>query len=457
MTKKVLAELGALGIDKVESSFLELARQADKMTRDAGQSTASAPAFEAFPSFIPLRSTSTTTFPALIVDVGGTSVKVGLRLIKNGEQLWHLLFETEHANFRVPPVAGQRLVESFFLGVAQRSVTELRQLEFDAHSIQGCGLVWSNAMENFFDPEIGITACVAGRANYMKGEWFIEDLNDGDNLAHFFLRSFSNVGISPKRLVISNDTPLTLKALADADGGVVAATGLNGTIIKQVRELPALSMAELPPMSEIVCNGEIGGRFIIDQSLRTEADYIGLNTEAKTIEHLMAGKFVPKLFAHYIKTLAGRGVSSLEDLGAYLTSLKASAYDEFGMKDTSLTFMNPAEFLAKRKNSELYSGLVVDELADLARSLIRRSATLAAIVCYATISNQFDRKSSLKVALDSRLAREIPLFREVLYTKFEALLPKKVTAEIVMLQRILVENGKISIPMQGAALALDSL
>ena len=61
------------------------------------------------------------------------------------------------------------------------------------------------------------------------------------------------------------------------------------------------------------------------------------------------------------------------------------------------------------------------------------------------------------VALDSRLAREIPLFWDIIRRTLKDLSPKGKEINLKLIDRMKVPGGAFSVPMLGATNALDSL
>lgn len=442
------------GFYRMQEQTDALCAQAQEMNRLAG-TRSDVPVFEAFPSFIPSKRVQACVSQELVIDIGGTSTKVGLRTCTESDgHSWNLLFEKKNDEFRPDDESG-RSAHSFKVFVdllSQAILEEARSSGVAVEDIHYCGIIWSNAVTNRFDPEIGVTGIVASRSKYSKGEWFLRDLKDGDNLGELFTDALHEVGIPLRYLILSNDTVFTMTALPDSDAGMVASTGLNGTIVKELS-----LFGETQKDQDIICNGEIGGRFVIEDSLFSEGDWISDSQKARTIEDVTAGRFLPLIFVSHIRLLAENGVTELAPLLKYFESTEVNEWEEYRAKDMALLFVDKPFFLERRKNPELYTREVLDILETLSHELYVRSAHLCSIVAYGTIANKIEEGKSFVIALDSRLSREVPLFRDQFNRSLEEILPETVVARVQLVEPLVLEDGKISVPMQGAANALDSL
>ena len=253
-----------------------------------------------------------------------------------------------------------------------------------------------------------------------------------------------------QQLVVSNDVPLTMKALPNANAGVVASTGLNATLVQVQKEPGGLS-------KRAICNPEIGYNLRIDQKFLCEADMIGDFSEADRLEYLVAGRFLPRLFASYICSLATIGYKPLHHLAERLKALGESRYEYFSTRDLWSLIYNQTLFTQTHSKLDAFSGETLSALTELANELVLRAARLAGLACYAAISNQIDERSSLTVALDSRLSREIPIFWEMLQVSIAAIVTNQKSVKLALLQPQKADGGSISVPMLGAASALDTL
>lgn len=438
--KDLLRELGHF---RVEDSFAEICESAIAAANSAGTPNG----FPALPSFIPVETSSTKRDYTLVIDIGGTSTKSAIRICKKDSEEWIFLFERMNSDFTCER-EGCSCLERFFHGLGQAIQERLQKLSLSTSSVDACCLVWSNAQINTVEEDGSIGAVVTLREEgYNKGEWFIRDLKNGDDIGNIFRGSVSEFGFGDKPLIISNDTVLTMKSLDGADAGLINSTGLNGTII--------ISEDNASPL--VLCNAELGGNFLLDPSLFSDADILEGNQKAKTIENLVSGKFVPELFNSHISSLAEKGAKEFTDIAAFLSDLGEKRYEEFGMKDTSHTFLDPKQFIANRSRPELFTESALSSLQVLSRALISRSAKLAALAAYFTITNRIDQKDTFKIAVDSRLARHIPLYEEIMRKQFQDLIPRGKSAEMVLVDPLETSSGRISVPMLGGARATDCL
>lgn len=441
----VISWLNKIGFYKLDHDLSKLYEQAVVMVNRAGTET-ELPRFEAFPSLIPLEPALVKHPMVLTIDIGGTSTKAGIRRIDaDGNENWTILFEIKNSELR----RGDD-TEHSFLAFSRSLGHQIRESVGshykDLEKGIPCGVVWSNALRNELHNG-GVTGIVVQREQYQKGEWFVESIENETDLGAFIKEAFQEERICINHLMVSNDTPLTLKAMPGAHSGMVASTGLNATIIKSGREL-GLSESD----TELVCNGEMGGRFFISPDQLSDADRSALTEDQRTVECVSAGRFLPIILSAHILLLAEHGVAEFIPIAKDIQDGK----EDFRPHDMSLLLSDPAEFLTRRSHKETYSPACVEALTILVSELVKRSAKLCAVVALASVSNQFPKRTSLTVALDSRLAREMPLFWNTMEATLRELSPADVSVKLVLISRLKVDGGKISVPMQGVANALDS-
>ncbi len=124
----------------------------------------------------------------------------------------------------------------------------------------------------------------------------------------------------------------------------------------------------------------------------------------------------------------------------------------------NLLFRDKEKFLRRRSHDqELYTDESLEILEKLAHEIFLRSAHLAATLSYASVCNRIDTKDEFQVALDSRLAWEVSFFWDEFVARSHELFPegKKVVVKLVRPME-LAEGEKISVPMIGAAFALNA-
>jgi hypothetical protein len=407
-----------------------------QMALRAGGDSA-APKFRALSSGIPVPRAHQKMPALILIDIGGSSTKVGTRTVKDSES-WKILMEEPNDSFKGRELEGGTL-KQFADAVAKKTDEALKAGSLSSES-WGLGIVWSNAMENPVVPGVGIDGIVSGREHYSKGEWFCKDVKNGDSVGRTFVDAFRQVGIKVSLLLVGNDTPLTMKAVASAASGMVASTGLNATIVKNGKNGP------------IICNAEMGTTFKVDSSLVGESDFISPGTKASIIEHLVSGQNLPKLFVAHVMA-ESRRVEALGALAEKLRGQEAKAFEMFSAPDLAMCLNAPQEFGKKFNLSENE----VKESQKVVARLITRAARLSALLAYASVVEQFDQHSSVEVALDSSLSRGIPLFWSELKNALNEITPAGKTITLTLVDRCQVPGGVLSVPMMGAANALDSL
>lgn len=439
-------QLEELGFYRVRNGLEEINAEAARMAAAAGRPCSGAPCFQTLPSFIPARAAQRRRPAVLSVDIGGSSTKVGVRLVDQAQAVhWLLLFERENETLRAV-LPGLNSIEAFCTLLARSTAAALAACGLDARRIAACGIVWSNPIENRRDAEQGVLGVIVKRAIYSKSEWFNVDLVDGVDIGLLFLEAFNAEGFTLRRIVISNDTTLTMKAAPGADAGMVASTGLNGTLVKRLSELG------LAGDEEVICNAEMG-RMPIEARFLSAGDTLRGGRPADEIEYLSSGAFLPVLFVRHLLRLAESGVREFAGAAGWLRDRRGQGEDELTAAELTALLFRPEDFFRKRPSFPDTPALR-ECLAQLARELFGRSAALASVVAAATVSNRPPTAQPRTVALDSRLARENKLFWELLQRETVRRTPAPC---MKLLTPLAATGGSISVPMQGAANALDAL
>ena len=255
---------------------------------------------------------------------------------------------------------------------------------------------------------------------------------------------FHSAGLNPDAFIITNDTPLTLKATDGAQSGMVLSTGVNGTIFTE----------ELG-----ICNGEIGTRFLLTESMISESDLVSRKrTPIKPInlEHLTAGKFLPQLFAGYI---ASSRSPDLSELTSYLRDQESRGLHYFKAEDlTSIIDNNFDAFSARIQGISKLTSKAFEELHQTAKGIVSRSAKLGALLALCSLKPSFEISESPLLALDSTLSRHIPGYLGTFSQTLRELSQthsKEVT--IRLLEPLSLKAEEISVPTVGALRSLQSL
>ncbi|MDZ4786584.1 MAG: hypothetical protein SGJ02_10970 [bacterium] len=410
------------------------------MTILAGTSS-SLPKFQALSSCIPTLDSATPISSVIVIDIGGTATKVGVRM-HNQSLDWQILIEEPNDSFEDSTLPVNSL-ERFAAMVAKRITTQINKLrEIDTH--WALGIVWSNAMQNSLIKNIGIDGNIINRARYSKAEWFNQDTKDEDSIGQIFLKAFNKSGINISLYLVANDTPLTMKALKTANAGMVVSTGLNATVVKKSSSGP------------IICNAEMGTSFFLDKEFIHPEDFIAENKPASIIEHLVSGKNLPRLFASHIMANTHQ-YGEVCTLSKYFKSIGPNAYEFFTAQDLANCLERPHDFLTKTRSSLDFDLNALKYYQALCRSIIIRAARLSSLFAYAAVFEQFTEKNHFIIALDSSLSRGIPLFCQTFQESLNEITPKGKSIKLELIDRLEVPGGIISVPMQGAANALDAL
>ncbi len=410
------------------------------------------PAFEALPSYLTIANQKLNSSSILTIDIGGTSTKAAVKINHGSSVEWRMLFENK--NLEMLDVAlGDNPFTAFCKMLGNQVERSLVTAGIPRDSVTGCGLVWSNAMDNKPWPGTGISGLVTQVDEYTKGEWFTKDLVNGRDLGVEVVDSLRKRNIPVKTFLIANDTPLTMKSLPQADAGMVASTGLNATILKSEKDLGISDRSNY-----MICNSEIGGRFYLDDcQIKTAADFIDDFQPALTIEHISVGNFLPRIFCSYILVLAEE-ITELQPLAESLKNMGSEKWVEFRSRDLSLIISDPEFFLNRRSNRQVYNDIVLQLLSELSSELLVRGAELCSAVAYGSVANLVGSKDVLNIALDSRLSREVPIFWTTLQAQLATLsknLEQKITLNLM--KPLEVKTGKISIPMIGVARGVEEL
>lgn len=349
----------------------------------------------------------------LVVDIGGSNTKFGFRYAaSNGDCEWKGVHEYSNPSLDVKGegAAHERFSRELFL--------KIKGHYWPDTLIDGLAIVWSNAVEAFKleGRPSGVGGKVTARTTgYKKGEFFIEDLKDGDDLFKIFQRAAAKIGCNPPRVIIGNDTIFTATSVPGASGGMIASTGANATI----------------------WNGTSFGNSEMGVGIKLKPDWITRaerDSSPLRLEELMCGRTLPKYFLKNVAHLVSIGARSLEGPLSTLESM-GDSFD--------------AKMLAKILHGTFESSNA--DLIEVAKAHEERAASLGAIMGYLSLENQLGATQPLILALDSTLARNFPSFLSILQEKIGELSKRKISISLVM------PDGHVSVPMKGAAAALDSI
>ncbi len=402
--------------------------------------------FAQFASYIPAESVPPRHPAEILIDIGGTSTKVGVRRLLKGRKdpEWRVLFEDPNDDFNEKGRTGSGL-QRFTAAVAERTKKALQSASIALTGGWGLGIVWSNAMLNRLVPGEGVHGQIANRHNYTKGEWFNADSKEGESVSQPFLEAFRRAGLQVATIAVANDTPFTMKALNGADAGMVASTGVNATLVSDLQG------------SLVISNAEMGTTCRMPKELLSEGDRLYPGVRCSVIEQQLSGKFLSQIFAGHILALVKAGVAELAPVASFLEGKGEDAYLHFQTADLSFLTSKPEKFVEQHRELGALPAPTLKALQLLAQHLILRAAKLAGLMAFASIANQLSRKSSFVIALDSRLSREMPSFWEEMQQTLKRCMPPAKSATLTLIDRLPVPGGVLSVPMLGAAYALDSL
>lgn len=439
--------LRAIGFFAIEDAFASLQERMARMALQAGDAKfPENERFAQFASFIPADSVPPRHPAEILIDIGGTSTKVGVRRLLQGrsEPDWRVLFEDPNDDFNEKGRTGTGL-QRFSAAVADRTKKALQAAGIECAGGWGLGIVWSNAMLNRLVPGEGVHGQIVNRQNYTKGEWFNLDSKEGESVSQPFLEAFQRAGLRVTTIVVANDTPFTMKALNGSDAGMVASTGVNATLVSELQG------------AFVISNAEMGTTCRMPKELLSEGDRLHPGIPCSVIEQQLSGKFLSQIFAGHILALAKAGVAELAPVAGFLQGKGDAAYLHFQTADLSLLTARPEKFVEQHLELGTLSAPTLMALRALAQHLVLRAAKLAGLMAFASIANQLSRKASFTIALDSRLSREMPIFWEEMQQTLKRCMPSAKSATLTLIDRLPVTGGVLSVPMLGAAFALDSL
>lgn len=429
--------LQTLGIGRIVGGLKELTLQAARLVRNAVRHNGSgceqqASGIEAV-SCSPTKDTR-----VLVIDIGGSHTKVGYRSVDSkGNVVFQKIadFKHEELNYGDATHSMQKYSENLMDKLKERLGGDL--------NFSGVSVVWSNGMTaaDPLDGKKGNSGVVADRAkSYNKGEFFCRDLKDGDNILQFLSAAMGKKGIKSDVLLIGNDTVFTLNAGEGFTGGVVCATGANGTIVK------------LRGKKLMIFNAESGANFIVPTNMLTKAeiDFLTKSKEKACLEFFCAGGKMGQLFEANVQEMAGKKVGGFKVAADLIRSNK-----------TGTPLFTPEAITALAKSDyvkfrSLVSTNLTDpdlkELSKLAFAMEERAGVCGAILSYMSIIHQAKGGGSFKVALDSTIAKYSPVFMKVAQETLEKMLKKiNASAKIVLMKA----EGEFSVPMMGAANSID--
>jgi hypothetical protein len=441
MNATISAALEAIGVYRSCSGFSTLTARGVRMAEEAAAGPR-AGGFAHDPSCLKIGATALLRYALLLViDIGGSHTKAGVvRRSAEGRQAWEMLFDRDNNEIDSGPANGLP-IERFTAALAALIRTGLERIGCCPGEVEAAGVIWSNALESARfnlarDGVYGVTGLISGSGtgkSYRKGEFFVAGLKDGYDIGALLLRQLRGAGLSPRVLLIGNDTIFTLKATPGADGGMVASTGANATDVDR---------------EGFIYNTEMGGLFEIDPDFLSEGDKLLLaerpSTEAVKLEDMIAGRWLPRVLELHVTALAAHGIEVFAPLAAQFSSQRPF----FTGKDLSALLSGEPPLEQRLMAAGVHSALL--PLRETAAALVARAGRLAGLMAYLCLRHPLSWKHSAILSLDSSQARHVPGYLDAMRASLDALTAPHQRAEVVLQK----PDGQIAVPMKGLVEAL---
>lgn len=437
-TSPTLAQ--ALGITRVAENIDTLVSLGQQIVENAPTGKTPCCAWDAGSLSRKLGATPASRHQTILLDMGGTHTKVAT---KKSDGSWELLFDHLNDWFEPRRDPSLPLLQGFFRTLVAELLTALPSLRSSGHPLR-VGVIWSNQIKTkrfTAGTTTGVTGIVHGyqSGGYRKGEWFLKGIKNGDDIGALLLSEFTHAGITPEVMLLGNDTLFTLFAVPGAHAGVVMSSGGNCTLVGTSNE-----------DRDELYNSELGGMFMLPEEVLSSGDRAfarGRNLTSLSLEELSAGNWFPHMVTAHIITAAGLPEGS--DLTPMAKALQKG----------TLTINNRSLCDLLNDSGDLFTPFSPEAratLKDLAATLVERAALLAGIMTYLSVVNQLRAgEKRAVISLDSSMGRYFPGYFETMKRCIARITPANHTVETTLVHPIdLPKGGDISVPLQGAALAL---
>lgn len=430
----------ALGIHHVAENIDTLVKLGEEIVTNAPSGKKPCCAWDAGSLSRRLSAKEATPHHTILLDMGGTHTKVATKTLDGG---WTLLFDHLNDWFEPKRDPALPLLQGFFRTLVAELVTALPSLRTSGLPLR-VGVIWSNQIKTkrfTTSTTSGVTGIVHGyqSGGYRKGEWFLKGIHNGDDIGALLLAEFTHGGITPEVLLLGNDTLFTLFAVPGAHAGVVMSSGGNCTLV-------GTSESD----RDELYNSELGGMFMLPSKFLSLGDQDfakGRNLSSLSLEELSAGNWFPQMVTAHIAT-----ASKLPE-GANLSVITdALKKGEVTINNRSLCDLISSESATFAS----FSPEVRATLRDLVVTLVERAASLAGVLTYLSVAPQLKAgETRALVSLDSSMGRYFPEYFEILKRCVARITPPNRVVEVTLVHPIeLTGGGDISVPLQGAALAL---
>jgi hexokinase len=174
-----------------------------------------------------------------VIDFGGTNTRIVNFDLNEGKFVCRSLEKFSNNQLINKNLDNQNLlpIERCFDEVVNKI---LRISKNDPEKIKSVAIIWSNAATSDYISNgiLGVTNKVSGIGNgkdYLKNEWFIEGLNNNDDLGQIFLARCVARKINLQKLVMGNDTVFVGLASTGASAAGVISTGANMASVFDVK------------------------------------------------------------------------------------------------------------------------------------------------------------------------------------------------------------------------------
>lgn len=376
----------------------------------------------------------------ILLDMGGTHTKVATKS-PTGE--WALLFDHLNEWFEPKRDPSLPLLQGFFRVLVHELVAALPSLQSSGLPIR-VGVIWSNQIKTKRFTEgktTGVTGIVHGyqSGGYRKGEWFLKGISNGDDIGALLLGEFTHGEITPEVMVLGNDTLFTLFAVPGAHAGVVMSSGGNCTLVgTSDRDRDELY------------NSELGGMFMLPDDVLSLGDQEFAHSRhlrSLSLEELSAGNWFPHMVTAHINVAA-----KLPEGAALAPIAAALSKDDRLVNNRSLCELisgDTATFASLPAPS-------IEALTKLVAALVERAALLAGVMTYLSVVSQLraGEKRAL-ISLDSSMGRYFPGYFDTMKSCIARIALTDHQVDATLVHPIpLASGGDISVPLQGAALAL---
>lgn len=430
----------ALGIHHVAENIDTLVQLGEEIVTNAPSGKNPCCAWDAGSLSRRLSANQASPHHTILLDMGGTHTKVATKTLDGG---WALLFDHLNDWFEPKRDPSLPLLQGFFRTLVAEVVSALPSLRTSGLPLR-VGVIWSNQIKTkrfSTGTTTGVTGIVHGyqSGGYRKGEWFLKGIHNGDDIGALLLSEFTHGGIPPEVLLLGNDTLFTLFAVPGAHAGVVMSSGGNCTLV-------GTSNTD----RDELYNSELGGMFMLPESLLSAGDHAfakSRNLSSLSLEELSAGNWFPQMVTAHVITAA-----KLPE-GANLSVIA----DALQKGDVTINNRSLCDLISGESATfESFPPEAKAVLRDLVVMLVERAANLAGILTYLSVIRQLKagEKRAL-VSLDSSMGRYFPGYFEILKRSVARITPPNHVVEVTLVHPIeLTGGGDISVPLQGAALAL---